>query len=170
MTQLSHNLKQMTKSIKPKSTNSTIARNQRARFEYTLEDHFEAGLVLEGWEVKSLRAGKGGIAESYVIVKKGEAFLFGSQISPLLSASTHVSPDVSRTRKLLLNKKELDKLIGAVERDGYTIVPVALYWKHGRAKLDIAIAKGKKLHDKRHDTKDREWKRTQQRLFKKDGY
>lgn len=160
----------MAKTQKTKSSNSTIALNRRARFEYTLEEHYEAGLVLEGWEVKSLRSGKGGIAESYVIIKKGEAYLFGSQITPLLSASTHVKPDITRTRKLLLNKKELHKLVGAVERDGYTIVPVSLYWKNGRAKLDIAVAKGKKLHDKRDTSKDRDWKRIQQRLFKKDGY
>lgn len=160
----------MAKPTKSKSLKPTIALNRRARFEYSLEDHFEAGISLQGWEVKSLRAGKGGIAESYVIVKNGEAFLLGSQITPLLSASTHVVPDVTRTRKLLLHKKELHRLIGAVEREGYTIMPLSLYWKGGRAKLDIAIAKGKKLHDKRDATKDREWKRTQQRLFKKDGY
>ncbi len=159
----------MAKPTKTKSNNPTIALNRRARFEYTLEDHFEAGLVLQGWEVKSLRAGKGGIAESYVIIKNGEAFLLGSQITPLLSASTHVDTDLTRTRKLLLNKKELHKLIGAVERDGYTIVPISLYWKAGLAKLDIAIAKGKKLHDKRDTTKNREWQRTQQRLIKKSG-
>lgn len=160
----------MAKPTKSKSDKPTIAVNRRARFEYSLEDRFEAGISLQGWEVKSLRAGKGGIAESYVIVKNGEAFLLGSQITPLLSASTHVVPDVTRTRKLLLHKKELHRLIGAVEREGYTIMPLSLYWKAGRAKLDIAIAKGKKLHDKRDATKDREWKRTQQRLFKKDGY
>lgn len=160
----------MAKTTKSKTNPSTIASNRRARFEYTLEDHFEAGIVLEGWEVKSLRAGKGGISESYVILKKGEAFLLGSQITPLLSASTHIKPDITRTRKLLLHRKELNKLMGAVEREGYTIVPLSLYWKQGRAKLDIAIAKGKKLHDKRDATKEREWKRTQQRLFKKDGY
>lgn len=160
----------MAKPKKSKSDNPTIAVNRRARFEYSLEDRFEAGISLQGWEVKSLRAGKCGIAESYVIIKNGEAFLLGSQITPLLSASTHVNPDITRTRKLLLHKKELHKLIGAVEREGYTIMPLSLYWKNGRAKLDIAIAKGKKLHDKRDDTKDREWKRTQQRLFKKGGY
>jgi len=160
----------MTKLKTTKSDNPTIALNRRARFEYTLEDHFEAGLVLEGWEVKSLRAKKGGIAESYVIIKKGEAFLFGAQITPLLSASTHVTPDPTRTRKLLLNKKEIAKLSSAVERAGYTIVPISLYWKGGRAKLDIAIGKGKKLHDKRATTKDREWQRTQQRLVKKGGF
>ena len=146
--------------------NNRIAENRKARFEYTLEETFEAGLVLEGWEVKSLRAGKGGIAESYVLIKNAEAWLLGSQITPLLSASTHIRPETTRTRKLLLNKKELRRLIGAVERKGYTIVPLLMYWKEGRAKLSIAVAKGKQLHDKRKTEKDRDWQRSKQRLSK----
>lgn len=143
-----------------------IAENRKARHEYTLEETFEAGVVLQGWEVKSLRAGKGGIADSYVIIKGGEAWLLGAQIVPLLSASTHIHPENQRTRKLLLNKRELQRLIGAVERKGYTIVPTLMYWKNGRAKIQIALAKGKKTHDKRQAVKEREWKRTQQRLMR----
>ena len=153
---------------KTKQTNQSnrIAENRKARHEYALEDTFEAGIVLQGWEVKSLRAGKGGIADSYVIIKKGEAWLLGAQIAPLLSASTHINPENQRTRKLLLNKKELLRLIGAVERKGYTIVPTFMYWKNGFVKLQIALAKGKKTHDKRQAVKDREWQRTQRRLLK----
>ena len=152
---------------KKDTQNNRIAENRKARFEYSLEETFEAGLVLEGWEVKSLRAGKGGIAESYVLIKNAEAWLLGAQITPLLSASTHIRPETTRTRKLLLNRKELKRLIGAVERKGYTIVPLTMYWKEGRAKLSIAVAKGKKLHDKRKTEKDRDWARDKQRLPKK---
>lgn len=143
-----------------------IAENRKARFEYALEETYEAGIVLQGWEVKSLRAGKGGIADGYVIIKNGEALLLGSQISPLNSASTHIQPEQQRTRKLLLHKKELKKLIGAVERKGYTIIPLHLYWKNGLAKLKIAIAKGKKQFDKRQTVKERDWQRSRQRLLK----
>jgi len=122
--------------------------------------------MLEGWEVKALRAGRAQLKEGYVLVKDGEAFLFGAHISPLASASSHVKPDPIRTRKLLLHRKELDQLIGAVERKGYTLVPTALYWKKGRAKLEIGLAKGKKLHDKRAVEKDRDWQRDKQRLLK----
>lgn len=154
-------------SKKNKSNDSSrIAENRKARHEYTLEETIEAGVVLQGWEVKSLRAGKGGIADSYVIIKGGEAWLLGAQIAPLLSASTHITPENQRTRKLLLNKKELLRLMGAVDRKGYTIVPTLMYWKNGRAKLQIAIAKGKKQHDKRQTIKEREWQRTQRRLLK----
>jgi SsrA-binding protein len=145
---------------------STIAVNRRARFDYAIEHVYEAGLVLLGWEVKSLRAGKANIAESHIIVKKGEAWLLGSQFLPLLSASTHVIAEPTRTRKLLLHSKELDVLIGAVERKGYTIVPLKLYWSKGRVKCAIAIAKGKKVHDKRQTIKDREWQRSKQRVLK----
>lgn len=151
---------------KSKADDNRIAENRKARYEYSFEDTFEAGLVLEGWEVKSLRAGKAGIADSYVIIKNAEAWLLGSQITPLLSASTHIQPDTHRTRKLLLNQRELNKLIGAVERQGYTIVPLKMYWKNNRAKLAIAIAKGKKLVDKRQTVKDRDVQRNLQR-FKK---
>ncbi len=147
--------------------NNTIAQNRKARFEYTLEETFEAGIVLQGWEVKSLRAGKGGISDSHVIIKGGEAWLLNAVISPLNSASTHIHPENSRTRKLLLNKRELKKLIGAVERKGYTIVPLTMYWKNGLAKISISIAQGKKLFDKRETEKQRDWERTRARIVKK---
>lgn len=154
------------KSKKKTSGGSTIALNKKAKFDYHLEEKFEAGMVLEGWEVKSMRDGRAQLKESYVIIRNGEIFLFGAHISPLLSASTHITPDPTRLRKLLLNRKEISKLIGSVDRDGYTLVPVALYWKRGRAKLEIALAKGKKQHDKRASIKDREWKRDKERLMK----
>lgn len=144
-----------------------IAENRKARFEYTIEERFEAGIVLQGWEVKSLRAGKGGIADSYVIIKNGEAWLLNAQIIPLNSASTHIHPENSRTRKLLLNKKELKRLIGAVERKGYTLIPLKMYWKNGLAKVSIAIAQGKKLYDKRETEKQRDWQRDRQRILKR---
>jgi SsrA-binding protein len=143
-----------------------IAVNRKARFDYFIEDRYEAGLSLLGWEVKSLRAGKGQIAEAYVYLKDGEGYLFGAHISPLTSASTHVNTDPTRTRKLLLNRRELDHLLGAVERRGYTIVPLELYWKHGRAKLAIGLSKGKKQHDKRATEKDRDWQRDKARIMK----
>ena len=148
------------------SQSSTIALNKKSRHDYQLEDRFEAGLALEGWEVKSLRAGRVQIRDSYVILKNGEAFLFGAHITPLPTASTHIHPDPLRSRKLLLNRQELHKLIGAVERKGYTLIPTAMYWKKGRAKLEIALAKGKQLHDKRASEKDRDWQRQKQRIIK----
>jgi len=143
-----------------------IAENKKARFDYAIEDTFEAGLALEGWEVKSLREGRGQITESYVHIRNGEAWLLGAQITPLGTASTHIRPDPTRTRKLLLHRQELDRLIGAVERKGYTLVPLNLHWKHGRVKLDVGLAKGKKEHDKRATVKDRDWKRQQSRIMK----
>ena len=151
---------------KKPSTGKTIALNKKARYDYFIEDRFEAGLMLQGWEVKSLRAGRVQISDSHVIVKNGEAFLLGALITPLLSASTHIHPDPTRTRKLLLHRSELSKLIGAVERKGYTLVPLAMYWKHGLAKLEIGLAKGKQSHDKRATERDREWNRDKQRLLK----
>jgi SsrA-binding protein len=145
---------------------ASIAENRKARHDYFLEEQFEAGLALEGWEVKSLRAGRGNLKESYVIVRHGELFLFGAHISPLLSASSHVNPDPIRNRKLLMHRTEIDRLIGAVERQGYALVPVSLYWSHGRVKLRLALAKGKKQHDKRATIKEREWNRDKQRLLK----
>ncbi len=124
-------------------SDNVIALNRQATHEYFIEDRFEAGLVLHGWEVKSLREGRAQLKESYVTIKNGEAFLFGCHISALLSASTHVHPDALRTRKLLLHREELNRLIGAVERKGYTLIPLRLYWKGGRAKLEIGLAKGK---------------------------
>jgi SsrA-binding protein len=146
--------------------NNTIAQNRQATHEYHIEERFEAGLVLEGWEVKSLREGRVQLKESYVTIKRGEAWLLGAHISALASASTHVNPEAIRSRKLLLNRHELNKLIGAVERKGYTIVPLSMYWKKGRAKLEIGLAKGKQLHDKRASSKDRDWQREKARIMK----
>lgn len=151
---------------KKQQESGTIALNKKSRHEYILEDRFEAGLVLQGWEVKSLRAGRVQLSDSYVIIKNSEAWLLGALITPLPTVSTHIIPDATRTRKLLLNKQELNKLIGAVERKGYTLIPTALYWKHNRAKLEIALAKGKQLHDKRASEKERDWQRDKQRLLK----
>ena len=149
-----------------KDTNPLIAENRKARYEYFIEERFEAGLSLAGWEVKSLRAGRVQIAESYVFVRNGEVFLHGAHITPLNSASTHVITDPTRTRKLLLNRAEIDRLVGAVERAGYTLVPLEMYWKAGRAKLRIGLAKGKKQHDKRANEKDRDWQRDKSRLLR----
>ncbi|MEO8016309.1 MAG: SsrA-binding protein SmpB [Pseudomonadota bacterium] len=143
-----------------------IAENRRARYDYFIEERFEAGLVLQGWEVKSMRAGKAQVAEAYVYLKEGEAFLFGANITPLKTASTHVVPEPMRTRKLLLNKAELSRLLGSVERKGYTLVPLDLHWKEGRAKLEIGLAKGKKQHDKRATEKDRDWQRDKARVMR----
>lgn len=146
---------------------ATIAQNKKAHFDYFIEEQFEAGLVLEGWEVKSLRAGKVNLSDAHVIIKYGEAFLLGAQIQALPTAATHLAPDPSRTRKLLLNRRELNQLIGSVERQGYTLVPLTLYWKNNRVKIKIALAKGKKTHDKRDTIKDRDWQRDRARLMKK---
>lgn len=155
-----------TQKTKQSTGNSTIALNKKARHDFSIEDRFEAGIALEGWEVKSLRAGKIQLVDSYVIIKNGEAWLLGCLINPLLAASTHIHPDATRTRKLLLHREELNKLIGAVERKGYTVVPLAMYWKHGLAKLEIGLAKGKKEHDKRATEKDRDWQREKQRILR----
>lgn len=149
-----------------KAPSSTIALNKRARHDYAIEDKFEAGIVLQGWEVKSLRDGRVQINDTYVMVQNGEIWWLGGQITPLLSASTHVHPEPARSRKLLLNRREIDKLIGAVERKGYTLVPLAMYWKKGRAKLEIGLAKGKKAHDKRATEKERDWNREKERILK----
>ncbi|KTC99851.1 SsrA-binding protein SmpB [Legionella erythra] len=151
-----------------KASDGSIAVNKKARFDYFIEDEFEAGMVLEGWEVKSLRAGKINLSDAHVIIKYGEAFLLGAQIQPLPTASAHTLPDATRTRKLLLNRRELNRLIGSVERQGYTIVPLSLYWNSkNRVKIKIALAKGKKTHDKRDTIKDRDWQRDRARLLKK---
>jgi len=144
----------------------TIALNKVARHDYFIEDTYEAGLVLEGWEVKSLREGRAQLKEAYVFVKNGEVWMSGAQITPLLSASTHVNPNPTRIRKLLLHDYEIVKLIASVERKGYTIVPLALYWKHNRIKLEIGIGKGKKAHDKRATAKEKDWNRDKQRILK----
>ena len=146
---------------------NTIAVNRKAGFDYFLEDQFEAGLVLEGWEVKSLREGRAQLKESYVIVQNGEVFLVGAHFSPLTQASTHIQPKPTRARKRLLHKQEICKLIGATEREGYTLAPLSLYWSKGKAKLKIALAKGKKQHDKRQTIKQREWDRDKARLLKR---
>ena len=151
---------------KAEKTKAGIAENRKARFDYFIEDHYEAGLALQGWEVKSLRAGRAQLKEAYVFIKNGEAFLFGAHISALPTASTHFVPDPIRTRKLLLNRAELDALAGAVDRKGYTLVPLELYWKKGNAKLKIGLAKGKQAHDKRNTEKDRDWQREKSRLMK----
>ncbi|MDH5300339.1 MAG: SsrA-binding protein SmpB [Gammaproteobacteria bacterium] len=154
---------------KPKNkngnTSSTIALNKKARHDYFIEKTFESGLVLEGWEVKSLRAGKCQISDAYVFVKNGETFVSNVLITPLLTASTHIVPQSNRIRKLLLNRHEIDQLTGAIERKGYTLIPLAMYWKGSRAKLEIGLAKGKKLHDKRATEKDRDWQREKQRVM-----
>lgn len=149
-----------------KQSDSSIVFNRKAGFEYYIEDQYEAGLVLQGWEVKSLRAGKVNLSDAHIIIKRGEAFLWGAQINPLQTASTHEIAEPRRTRKLLLNKKELNFLIGSVERQGYTIVPLSLYWKKNNIKMKIALAKGKKEYDKRQTIKDREWQRDKSRLGK----
>ncbi len=150
---------------KSKSSN-TIALNKRSRHDYFIEEKFEAGLVLTGWEVKSLRAGKAQLTESYCLLKDGEAWLLGAHITPLSTASTHVIADPTRTRKLLLNKRELGKIFAATQQKGYTCVTLSLYWKNNRVKCGIALAKGKQDHDKRATEKDRDWDREKQRVMR----
>ena len=144
----------------------TIAQNKVARHDYFIEDTYEAGLVLEGWEVKSLRDGRAQLKEAYVFVKNGEVWMSGAQITPLLSASTHVNPNPTRIRKLLLHDYEIVKLAAAVDRKGYSILPLRLYWKDNKVKLEIGIGKGKKAHDKRATAKERDWNRDKQRILK----
>ncbi len=145
---------------------NTIVLNKKARHDFFIEERFEAGIALEGWEVKSLRAGRVQIRDSYVLIKGGEAWLLGALITPLPTASTHINPDPQRTRKLLLHRKELNKLIGAVERKGEALIATAMYWKNGRAKVEIALARGKQKQDKRQDEKERDWQRQKQRILK----
>ncbi|EHC63554.1 tmRNA-binding protein SmpB [Salmonella enterica subsp. enterica serovar Minnesota str. A4-603] len=173
----------MTKKKAHKPGSATIALNKRARHEYFIEEEFEAGLALQGWEVKSLRAGKGwevkslravragkaNIGDSYVILKDGEAWLFGANFTPMAVASTHVVCDPTRTRKLLLNQRELDSLYGRINREGYTVVALSLYWKNAWCKVKIGVAKGKKQHDKRSDLKEREWQLDKARIMKNAG-
>jgi SsrA-binding protein len=144
----------------------SIVQNKKAFHDYFVEERFEAGIVLEGWEVKAIRAGRVQLKEAYVIVSNGELVLLGSHITPLPTASTHIQPDPTRTRKLLLNAAEISRLIGAVERAGYTLVPLDMHYVRGRVKLEIGLAKGKKQHDKREAEKDKDWKREQQRLLR----
>jgi len=152
---------------KKTSGKKTIALNKRARFEYHIEDRLEAGIALEGWEVKALREGRVQFADSYVLLKDSEAFLFGCQINPLPTASTHINPDKVRTRKLLLHRREIDRLIGAVDRRGFTVIPTAMYWSRGKVKVEIGMAKGKRQHDKRKTEKDRDWERQKGRILKR---
>ena len=151
---------------KTTSGQRTIALNKKALHDYTIEQRFEGGLVLQGWEVKSLRAGKGQLKDSYVIMRRGEAWLLNSHISPLSTVSTHYIPEPERSRKLLLHARELSFLAGAVQREGYTLIPLAMYWKNNRAKIEFGLAKGKQLHDKRESEKSRDWAREKQRIMK----
>lgn len=154
-------------SKKPKIASNTICLNKKVRFDYFLNERFEAGIALQGWEVKSLRAGRIQIRDAYILLKEGEAWLLGSLITPLPTASTHTVADAQRTRKLLLHRKELNKLIGTLKLKGQALVPTAMYWKNNRVKLEIALATGKKTFDKRDTEKERDWNRQKERLFKK---
>ena len=157
----------MTKqNAKDKKGGGTIALNKRARHEYHIDERYEAGVALQGWEVKSLRAGRTNLTDAYAIVRNGEIYLFGASIVPLISASTHVVADDRRTRKLLLHREEIDKLVGAVERKGYTLVPLAMYWKGNKVKIEIGLARGKQDHDKRNALKDKDWQRDKQRAMR----
>jgi SsrA-binding protein len=144
----------------------SIVENRKAFHDYFIEERFEAGLALEGWEVKAVRAGRANLKEGYVVVKNGELLLIGAHVSPLTTASTHVRADPTRTRKLLMHREEISRLVGKVERAGYTLTPINLHYKNGRIKLEIGLAKGKKQHDKRATIRDREWDREQQRLLR----
>jgi SsrA-binding protein len=157
----------MAKPKKKPGEDRLIAQNKRARHDYFIEQDFEAGLCLEGWEVKSLREKRVSISESYAIIQNGEGWLVGATITPLKTASTHINPEPGRSRKMLLNRRELDVLIGNIERKGYTLVPVDLHWTRGKAKLKVGLAKGKKQHDKRAADKDRDWARQKARVLKK---
>ena len=155
------------KQAKKANTSNQIAQNKKARHDYFIEEVHEAGLSLEGWELKSIREGKVNIKESYILLKNNEAFLFGAQIQPLITASTHTPHDPLRLRKLLLHRREIERLMGKVDRDGMTVVPLSMHWsKGGKVKIDIGLAKGKKLHDKRATEKDREWSRDKDRILK----
>jgi len=150
-----------------KPNEKVVAVNRKARYDYFIEDRFEAGLVLEGWEGKCLRAGRAQLSESYVQLRNGDAWLIGAHFAPLTTTSTHVQADSTRSRKLLLNRRELDRLTGSVERKGYSLIPLDLHWSKGRAKLEIGLAKGKKQHDKRATDKERDWQRQKERILKK---
>ncbi|MBW8074683.1 MULTISPECIES: SsrA-binding protein SmpB [Metallibacterium] len=151
---------------KAKSTGGTIALNKRARHEYHIDERHEAGIALQGWEVKALRAGRLNFGDAYALIRGGELYLFGASITPLISASTHVVADDRRTRKLLLHRREIDELIGAVERKGYTLIPLALYWKGPHVKIELGLARGKQQHDKRASEKERDWNREKQRVLR----
>ena len=157
----------MNTSKSSKANDRIIAVNRKARHDYFIEDHFEAGLMLEGWEAKSLRAGRAQLTESYVQLRNGEAWLIGAHFAPLNTASSHIKADPTRSRKLLLHRHQLDRLTGSVERKGYALVPLDLHWTKGRAKLEVGLAKGKRQHDKRAASKDRDWQRQKARILKK---
>jgi len=156
----------MSKTNQKKTSPNTIAVNRQARHDYTIEERLEAGVALQGWEVKSLRAGKGQLTDSYIVIRKGEIWLLGSHIAPLISASTHVHAENSRTRKLLLHRKEIDRLSGLVQRSGYTLIPLSIYWHNNKIKYEIGLAKGKQQHDKRNADKEKDWQREKARMFK----
>ena len=156
----------MAKKGKEESGGGTIALNKRARHDYHIDERIEAGISLMGWEVKSIRDGKVQIGEAYALVKDGELYLFGAQITPLLSASTHVVPEARRTRKLLLRREEIDRLIGSIERRGHTVVPLSMYWKRNHVKLELGLARGKQAHDKRAAEKERDWDREKQQTMR----
>jgi SsrA-binding protein len=143
-----------------------VAENRKARHDYFVDERYEAGLALLGWEVKALRAGRLQLKEGYVLLRDGEAYLFGAHVAPLPTTSTHVIADPTRSRKLLMHRRQLDQLIGAVERKGYTLVPLQVYWKDGRAKLEVGLARGKKQHDKRDTDRERDWQREKERYMK----
>ena len=157
----------MPKTNKKGQISNTIVLNKKARHDYFIEEKFEAGVALEGWEVKSLRAGKVQLRDSYVLLKDDEAYIIGCLITPLPTASTHIHPDPQRTRKLLLHRKEINQVTGSVERKGYTLVVTALYWKHGKVKAELGLAKGKQAHDKRQSLKQKDWEREKQRTLKR---
>jgi SsrA-binding protein len=159
----------MGKAKKPKTPDNTIAKNKSARFEFFIEETLEVGIELQGWEVKSLREKKLQLNESYVFVKNGELWLSGAHIAPLTTASTHINPEPTRIRKLLAHRNEIDRIDGLVERKGYTLIALSAYWSHGRAKLSLGVAKGKKLHDKRASQKERDWSRDKARIMKNRG-
>ena len=151
---------------KKKPGGNTIALNKKANHDYFIDERYEAGISLEGWEVRSLRAGKVQIIESYILLKDNEAYLFGALITPLISTSTHTHADPRRSRKLLLHRTEINRLVGAVERKGFTLVPTALYWKHGKVKLELGVGRGKKAHDKRATEKNRDWQKQKAQLMR----
>lgn len=166
MTKKRYNLHIMAKKNKKQNNSNQIAQNKKAKFDYFIEETYEAGLSLEGWEVKSLRKGKVQINESYIIIKNNDAWLFGGLITPLISASSHGVNDPLRLRRLLMHRREIDKLIGLIDQKGYTLVPLKLYWSNGRVKIAVGLAKGKKQHDKRATEKERDWNRDKQRIMK----
>jgi SsrA-binding protein len=151
---------------KKESGERSIAQNKKARFDFFIEERLEAGVALQGWEVKSMRSGKAQLTDSFVIFRDGEAWLLGSHVTPLNTVSTHVVAEPKRTRKLLMNRREIDRLIGLVERKGYTLVALELYWSKNRVKVSVGLAKGKKQHDKRETEKDRDWQRDKSRALR----